>query len=64
MKVTVFGSSSVKTPVKYMEIAHNLGEMIAMRGFTLVNGGGKDGCMGAMNRMLHFKALVFLKYSL
>ena len=32
-----------------MQAAADLGTAIAQRGWQLINGAGKDGCMGAMN---------------
>ena len=50
MRVTVFGSSSPRTPVKYLDIAYELGGLLAERKHICVNGGGREGCMGAMNK--------------
>ena len=50
MRVTVFGSSSPRTPTKYLDIAFDLGALIAAKKHICVNGGGREGCMGAMNR--------------
>lgn len=46
--LTVFGSSSPRTPVAYLAAAAELGGGIAARGWVLRNGAGADGCMGAM----------------
>ena len=46
----VYGSSSTKTKDKYVEASFALGSEIAKRGHVCVNGGGCNGCMGAMNR--------------
>lgn len=49
MRVGVFGSSSKDTKVAYLEEAERLGELLADRGYTCVNGAGKFGVMGALN---------------
>lgn len=46
--VTVYGSSSPRTPLKYLVEARALGAGLARRGWTLITGAGKDGCMGAV----------------
>ena len=46
----VYGSSSTKTKDKYIDASFELGAEIAKRGHVCVNGGGCNGCMGAMNR--------------
>lgn len=48
MNVTVYGSSSPRTPLAYLTAARELGRLVAEQGWTLVNGAGKDGCMGAL----------------
>jgi len=48
MQVTVYGSSSPRTPAAYLAAARELGVACAGRGWTVVNGAGKDGCMGAL----------------
>lgn len=50
VRVCVFGSSSAKTPAKYLDVAYELGELIADKGHICVNGGGNAGVMGAANR--------------
>jgi predicted Rossmann-fold nucleotide-binding protein len=49
LRVCCYGSSSPKTPDKYMNEAYNLGLLLAKRGHTCVNGAGAHGCMSAMN---------------
>lgn len=49
LRVTCYGSSSSKTPEKYLKEARNLGYALAKRGHTCVNGAGSFGCMAAMN---------------
>ncbi len=49
MRVCVYGSSSKQTPQKYLDAAFKLGVLLAERGHVCVNGGGKAGCMGAVN---------------
>ena len=50
INIGVFGSSSSKTPDLFKEACQELGEIIAHRGHVCVNGGGKFGCMGAVNK--------------
>lgn len=50
MRVCVFGSSSNKTPEKYLKCGRELGLLIASSGDLCVNGGGAFGCMGAVNQ--------------
>ena len=49
MRVGVFGSSSKDTKQAYLDEAFRLGELLAERGYTCVNGAGKFGVMGALN---------------
>jgi predicted Rossmann-fold nucleotide-binding protein len=49
LRITCYGSSSSKTPEKYLTEARNLGYILARRGHTCVNGAGSFGCMAAMN---------------
>ncbi len=48
MNITVFASSSPRTPQMYLDVAATLGRLCAEEHITLVNGGGNSGCMGAM----------------
>ena len=48
MRITVYGSSSARTPAAYVAVAYRLGELCARRGWTVINGAGRDGCMGAV----------------
>ena len=50
MRVCVFGSASKHTAAPFLEVAHQLGSLLAKRGDLCINGGGKDGCMGALNK--------------
>lgn len=43
----VYCASSAHIAEKYKEAAYELGRMCAARGWTLVNGGGSEGLMGA-----------------
>lgn len=45
--ITVFGSSSPRTPLAYRQAAAAIGAGIAQQGWILRNGAGADGCMGA-----------------
>lgn len=47
MLVTLYGSSSPRTPAPYLAAAAQFGRLAAARGWRLRTGGGKDGCMGA-----------------
>ncbi len=49
MRVCVFASSSSLTPEPYLKVARELGAAIAKGGHLCINGGGKNGCMGALN---------------
>lgn len=49
-RICVFGSSSQKTSHVLLEGSFRLGECIADSGHTLVFGGGRHGCMGAVQR--------------
>jgi uncharacterized protein (TIGR00730 family) len=49
MRVTVYGSSSPRTPQHYLDDAAELGRCLAAAGHVLVNGAGNGGCMGAIN---------------
>ena len=49
MNVCVFGSSSKSTETSYVIAAYRLGELIAERGHTCVNGAGRYGVMGGVN---------------
>ena len=48
LNVTVFCGSSEIVAQKYIEVAANLGEIIARKGFRLIYGGGYSGMMGAV----------------
>jgi len=50
VRVCCYGSSSTATPQKYLDEAYNLGALIAKDGNICVNGGGRTGCMGAVNK--------------
>ena len=50
LRICCYGSSSSRTPAKYINAAYNLGYYLAQRGHTCVNGAGNAGCMAAMNR--------------
>lgn len=47
-KVTVFCASSKKVPVKYLNVASELGVMLAREGIEVVYGGGAIGLMGEL----------------
>jgi len=50
LRICVYGSSSKLTPKPYIAAAEKLGRAIADKGLILVNGGGKTGVMGAVNK--------------
>ena len=50
LRVCCYGSSSSRTPERYIDAAYTLGRTLAHRGHTCVNGAGSSGCMDAMNR--------------
>ena len=50
ISVCVFGSSSTKTPEIFLKVGYALGALLAEKRFPCVNGGGKFGVMGAVNR--------------
>lgn len=47
MNITVYAASSGQAPDVYVQAARELGEALARRGHTLVNGAGRTGLMGA-----------------
>jgi uncharacterized protein (TIGR00730 family) len=52
MRITVFASASPETPKAYMDVAEEMGILLAEHGDLCVNGGGALGCMGALNRSM------------
>ena len=48
MILTVFGSSSPRTPDTYLAAARELGRLAVAAGWQVRTGAGKDGCMGAV----------------
>ncbi|MBR3101190.1 MAG: TIGR00730 family Rossman fold protein [Muribaculaceae bacterium] len=48
-KICVFGASSNRLDKAYTEAAHELGTLMAQRGWGCVNGGGAMGLMGAVS---------------
>lgn len=53
MNICVFGSSSPQTKQRYIDESYVLGRLLAERGLTCVNGGGRYGCMGGLNDGCH-----------
>jgi predicted Rossmann-fold nucleotide-binding protein len=49
LRVCCYGSSSSRTPGKYLDAAYQVGYFLGARGHTCVNGAGSCGCMAAMN---------------
>lgn len=50
MKICVYGASSPTIDPKYIEMVEKMGEEMALRGHSLVFGGGANGLMGAAAR--------------
>lgn len=50
LSICVFGSSSDKTPSSFLKAGYELGTLLAKNKYPCVNGGGKFGVMGAVNR--------------
>ena len=48
--VVVYASASRDTPEKYLKVAQELGAGLARINACAINGGGKYGCMGALNQ--------------
>ena len=53
LRICCYGSSSSRTPKKYLDAAYNLGQILAKRRHTCVNGAGTAGCMASMNEGCH-----------
>lgn len=49
INVCVFGASSPNLELSFVEAAHELGVLIAQRGWGCVNGAGRDGLMRALS---------------
>lgn len=50
MNICVYGASSAKLKEEYIKAGEELGRLLALRGHTLVFGGGASGLMGAVAR--------------
>eukprot|EP00658_Telonema_sp_P-2_P061825 TRINITY_DN50484_c0_g2_i1.p1 TRINITY_DN50484_c0_g2~~TRINITY_DN50484_c0_g2_i1.p1 ORF type:complete len:239 (+),score=49.81 TRINITY_DN50484_c0_g2_i1:245-961(+) len=50
MRIVVFGSGSKETPDLFLQEAEKLGRLLAKAGHVCINGAGKFGSMGALNR--------------
>src|SRR5262249_44096077 len=48
LSLTVYCASSQRVPQLYADVAAELGKLIALRGYTLVYGGGNIGLMAAL----------------
>ena len=48
LSITVYCASSQRSPQMYLDVAAELGQLMALRGHTLVYGGGNIGLMGAL----------------
>ena len=51
-RLTVFASSSPRTPKAYLNISRQVAAACVERQVTVVNGAGNHGCMGALNDAL------------
>ena len=49
LRICCYGSSSSKTPSRYLTEAYELGSTLAKRGHICVNGAGPHGCMASLN---------------
>ena len=47
MKICIYGAASPTIDKEYIEKKEELGKLIALRGHSIVFGGGKNGLMGA-----------------
>lgn len=56
IRISVFGSSSDKTPKQYIDMAYDLGALIAKNDCVCVNGGGCYGVMGQV--CFHFFPII------
>ena len=54
LNVCVYGSSSSRTPERYLAAARDLGGLLARRGDLCINGAGANGVMGALNSAIPF----------
>ena len=50
LSVCVFGSSSNRTPDNFLKAGYELGKLLARKKYNCINGGGRFGVMGAINR--------------
>ncbi len=53
LSVCVFCASSDVIPLRYPEIARELGKEMANRGMRLIYGGGNNGLMGTLSKEMH-----------
>ena len=53
MKLCVFGAASPTIDQEYIDTVENMGRQMALRGHSLVFGGGGNGLMGAAARGVH-----------
>jgi len=52
-QIAVYCASSTDLEQKYLDVAHELGELLSAHGLALVFGGGDVGLMGALARAVH-----------
>ncbi|MGH7960344.1 MAG: TIGR00730 family Rossman fold protein [Candidatus Binatia bacterium] len=50
LSLTVYCASSKRVAPQYLDVATELGQLIALHGHTLIYGGGNSGLMGALSR--------------
>lgn len=48
-QIVVYCASSDRVPTRYLDVATELGQLLAEKGFVCVNGAGRAGLMGALN---------------
>ena len=48
--ITVYCASSKRCPQVYLDVAAELGQLLAQRDYTLIYGGGNTGLMGAVSQ--------------
>ena len=53
ISICVFCASSNQARPDYLEVARHLGELMALRGHTLIYGGGSVGLMGVLAKEVH-----------
>ncbi len=52
LAITVYCASSQRCPQVYLDVATELGQLLAQREYTLIYGGGNTGLMGALSQSM------------